>query len=335
VSLDHCIEVDDVLTVSGSAEDVHRVEVELRLGVIPVEGGDNQLSQLLSRELGIAEVLLTPRSGYIGEVIDEDRITHEFGVAVLGARRGASQIPLESELQFGDALLVKGTWDAIGSIQEAHQDLVVLGCPEEVASRVTELSARSAGALAILVGMVGLMVSGAVPVAIAALLAAAAMILSRCITTGQAYGAISWSTVILIAGMLPMATALENTGGAKQVADFLVSTLGAIGPTAVLAGIFVVATTLSQVMSNTATAVLMSPIVITAAEGLGVQPHPLMMGLAVAASTAFLTPIGTTTNLMVLAPGNYRFGDYARVGGPLVAIFLLISLVLIPIIWPF
>jgi di/tricarboxylate transporter len=335
VSLDHCIEVDDVLTVSGLAEDVHRAEVELRLGVIPVEGGDNQLSQLLSRELGIAEVLLTPRSGYIGEVIDEDRITREFGVAVLGARRGASQLPLESELQFGDALLVKGTWDAIGAIQEAHQDLVVVGCPEEVASGVTELSARSAGALAILVGMVGLMVSGAVPVAIAALLAAAAMILSRCITTGQAYGAISWSTVILIAGMLPMATALENTGGAKLVADILVSTLGAVGPTAVLAGIFVVTTTLSQVMSNTATAVLMSPIVITAAEGLGVQPHPLMMGLAVAASTAFLTPIGTTTNLMVLAPGNYRFGDYAKVGGPLVAIFLLICLVLIPIIWPF
>jgi di/tricarboxylate transporter len=183
--------------------------------------------------------------------------------------------------------------------------------------------------------MVGLMVSGAAPVAIAALLAAGAMVVSGCLTTRDAYRAISWSTVILIAGMLPMATALEATGGAKQVADLLVSTLGAIGPTAVLAGIFVVTTALSQVMSNTATAVLMSPIVLTAAVGLGVQPHPLMMGLAVAASTAFLTPIGTTTNLMVLAPGNYRFGDYAKVGGPLVAIFLLLSLVLIPIFWPF
>lgn len=211
----------------------------------------------------------------------------------------------------------------------------MVGCPAEIASQVTGLSTQSAVALAILVGMVGLMVSGAVPVAIAALVAAGAMILVGCITTQEAYSAVSWSTVILIAGMLPMATALENTGGAKQVADILVDTLGAIGPVAVLAGIFVVATTLSQVMSNTATAVLMSPIVIGTAEGLGVQPYPLMMGLAVAASTAFLTPIGTTTNLMVLSPGNYRFGDYAKVGGPLVAIFLLICLALIPIIWPF
>jgi di/tricarboxylate transporter len=190
-------------------------------------------------------------------------------------------------------------------------------------------------ALGILAGMVGLMVSGAVPVAIAALIAAAAMILTGCVGTAEAYRAISWSTVILIAAMLPMATALEATGGAKQVADLLVSTLGAVGPTAVLAGVFVVTTALSQVMSNTATAVLMSPIVITAAAGLGVEPHPLMMAIAVAASTAFLTPIGTTTNLMVLAPGNYRFGDYAKVGGPLVAMFLLISLILIPIFWPF
>jgi di/tricarboxylate transporter len=104
---------------------------------------------------------------------------------------------------------------------------------------------------------------------------------------------------------------------------------------AVLAGVFVVTTTLSQVMSNTATAVLMSPIVLTAAAGLGVDPHPLMMTIAVAASTAFLTPIGTTTNLMVLGPGEYEFGDYAKVGGPLVLIFLLICVVLIPIIWPF
>ena len=123
--------------------------------------------------------------------------------------------------------------------------------------------------------------------------------------------------------------------GARMVADFLVATLGSIGPVAILGGVFVITTTLSQVMSNTATAVLMCPIVLTAAAGMGVDPHPLMMGIAVAASTAFLTPIGTTTNLMVLGPGEYRFGDYAKVGAPLVTVFLVICLVLIPIIWPF
>ena len=334
-ALDQRIEPDDVLTVSAATEDVHRAEIELRLGVLPLDEAEGKLSDLLSRELGIAEVMLTPRSRFIGGVIPETRVAREFGVVVLGALRGTTQLPPDAALELGDSLLVKGTWQAIGDLADAHEDLVVVGRPDEVASQVTRLSAKSALALAILVAMVGLMVAGVVPVAIAALLAATAMVLTRCVGAAEAYRAISWSTVVLIAGMLPMATALEATGGARLVADLLVSTLGSIGPIAVLGGIFVVTTSLSQVMSNTATAVLMSPIVLTAAVGLGVQPHPLMMAIAVAASTAFLTPIGTTTNLMVLSPGNYRFGDYAKVGGPLVAIFLVISLALIPIIWPF
>jgi di/tricarboxylate transporter len=334
-SSDHRIEVGDVLTVTASAADIHRAEVELRLGVLPVGETQGLLSELMSRELGVAELLVTPRSRYIGALIPQDRIAGEFGLVVLGARRGVKLLPLEEPLQVGDSILVRGTWEAIGRIQDLQEDLVVVGRPEEVVTQVTRLNTRSALALAILAGMVLLMVSGAVPVAVASLLAAAAMLLCGCLSTSQAYRAISWSTVILIAGMLPMATALEASGGAEQIADLLVATLGSFGPVAVLAGIFVVATTLSQVMSNTATAVLMSPIVLTAAVGLGVEPHPLMMGLAVAASTAFLTPIGTTTNLMVLGPGNYRFGDYAKVGGPLVLIFLGICLVLIPILWPF
>jgi di/tricarboxylate transporter len=303
--------------------------------VLPIGELDGKLSNLLSQDLGIAEVILTPRSRYIGEVVPENRFSHELGVIVLGVRRGTNQLPAKERLRFGDTLLVKGTWKAINALKDAHIDLVVVGCPEEVASQVTQLSVRSVTAVIILVVMVGMMVSGIVPVAIAALIAAGAMILSGCLSTGEAYRAISWSTVVLIAGMLPMATALEATGGAGQVADLLVSTLGVVGPTAVLAGIFLVTTMLSQVMSNTATAVLMSPIVLTAAVGLGVQPYPLMMTVAVAASTAFLTPIGTTTNLMVLAPGDYRFSDYAKVGGPLVMIFMIICLILIPIIWPF
>jgi len=333
---DQTVAAGDILTVSGTREAVHRAEVELKLGVLPTEGPEGQLSELLSRELGIAEVLLTPRSSYLGEALPADRIADRFGVVILGARRGTEQLPADAEAQFGDSFLVKGTWEAIGQLQDDYpEDLVVVGRPEEVASQVTRLSTHSILAIGTLVGMVVLMVSGAVPVAVAAMLAAGAMILSGCIDTRQAYGAVSWSTVMLIAGMLPMATALEASGGAETVANILVSTLGSIGPVAVLAGVFVVTTTLSQVMSNTATAVLMSPIVLTAAMGLGVAPHPLMMTIAVAASTAFLTPIGTTTNLMVFGPGEYRFGDYAKVGGPLVAIFLVICMFLIPIFWPF
>jgi di/tricarboxylate transporter len=326
---------DDVLTVSGSREAIYRAEVELRLGVLPAGEGD-AATHLLSREVGLAEVLLTPRSQFIGAVAPTSRFLERVDVALLGARRGSTQLAPDAELQLGDSFLVRGTWDAIGQLgEEFRDDVVIVGCPADLASQVTQLSPRSFLAIAILAGMVSLMVSGLVPVAIASMLAAMAMILVGCIDVRQAYAAVSWSTVMLIAGMLPMATALDATGGARQVADLLVATLGSIGPVAVLGGVFVITTTLSQVMSNTATAVLMCPIVLTTAVGMGVDPHPLMMAIAVAASTAFLTPIGTTTNLMVLGPGEYRFADYAKVGAPLVTIFLAICLVLIPAIWSF
>ncbi len=334
-SSDYRVHEDDVLTVTASSEAVHRAEVELRLGVLPPDAAARSAAELISRELGVAEVVPTPRSRYLGEAIPADHIGDRFGVVLLGARRGGEPLGEDAVVQFGDSFLVKGTWEAIGRLEDEREDLLVVGRPEELASQVTSLSGRSAAAIAILAAMVVGMVSGVVPVSIAAMLAATAMIVTGCLDTRQAYSAVSWSTVMLIAGMLPMATALEASGGAERVADILVATLGGLGPVAVLAGVFFVTTTLSQVMSNTATAVLMSPIVLTAAEGLGVSPHPLMMTIAVAASTAFLTPIGTTTNLMVLGPGEYRFGDYAKVGAPLVAIFLALCTLLIPRIWSF
>ncbi len=211
----------------------------------------------------------------------------------------------------------------------------MVGRPEVLARQITQLTKKSFLALGILGAMVVLMVSDVVPIVVAALLAAGAMIVTRCITTSQAYRAISWSAVVLIGGMIPMALALESTGGAEWVADRLVETLGELGPTAVLAGMMLVALLSSQVISNTATAVLLSPIVITTAEGLAVDPHPLMMGLAVAAATAFLAPIATAPNLLVMVPGGYRFNDFPRVGGPLSVLFLAISVALIPLIWSF
>jgi di/tricarboxylate transporter len=218
---------------------------------------------------------------------------------------------------------------------EEKRNFVVVGQPEEIANQVTELNAKSWISVGILAAMVALMVTGAVPVVIASMLAAGGMLLTGSLTRTQAYRAISWSTVILIAAMIPMAIALEQTGGAQKIADGLVNTLGGLGAVPLLAGIFIVTTAFSQVISNTAAAVLMAPIVLSAAAGLGVSPHPMMMGLAVAASSAFLTPIGTAPNLMVMAPGGYRFTDYMKVGAPLLVAFFAISLILIPIFWPF
>jgi di/tricarboxylate transporter len=329
------INYNDVLIVSGTPAQARELEVAMQLGVLPIDDAGQGLGELLSQEIGIAEVLLTPRSSYVGKVVSEGAVGRTFGVVVLGLRRGDRVISTSEPLRFGDALLVRGTWDAIGTIADEQRNFVVVGQPEEIAAQVTELSPKSWLSMGILAAMVALMVTGLVPVVIASMLAAGARMVTGCRTQTQAYRAVSWSTVVLIAAMIPMAVALESTGGAQIIADGLVDSLGALGPIPLLAGVFLVTTAFSQVISNTAAAVLMVPIVLGAAAGLGVSPHPLMMGLAVGASSAFLTPIGTAPNLMVMAPGGYRFTDYAKVGVPLLALFLAVSLILIPIIWPF
>jgi len=329
------INYNDVFIVTGTAAQVRELSVRMRLGMLPIDDAGRELGELLSHEVGLAEVLLTPRSSYAGKVVSDGDIGNTFGVLILGIRRGDRLIETTDQLRFGDALLVRGTWEAIGRMAEEKRNFVVVGQPEEIANQVTELNTKSWISIAILAAMVVLMVTGVVPVVIASMLAAGAMLLMGSLTRTQAYRAISWSTVILIAAMIPMAIALEQTGGAQLVADGLVDTLGGFGPVPLLAGVFLVTTAFSQVISNTAAAVLMAPIVLSAAAGLGVSPYPMMMGLAVAASSAFLTPIGTAPNLMVMAPGGYRFTDYMRVGAPLLVAFLAVSLVLIPVFWPF
>ena len=326
---------NDILVVNGTPTQIRDLEVAMQLGVLPIDDAGDTLGELLSQEIGIAEVLLTPRSSYIGKRVAEGAIGKSFGVLVLGILRGDKQLALTEPLQFGDAMLVRGTWDAIGVMAEERRNFVVVGQPDELSTQVTELTPRSWLAIGILVVMVAMMVTGVVPVVIAAMLAAGAMLISNCLTKTQAYRAISWSTVILIGAMIPMAVALEATGAAQTIADGLVNTLGDLGAVPLLAGIMLVTTFFSQVISNTASAVLMAPIVLSASAGLGVDPHPMMMGLAVAASAAFLTPIGTAPNIMVMSPGGYRFSHYMRVGAPLLVIVIAVSLFLIPIIWPF
>jgi di/tricarboxylate transporter len=179
------------------------------------------------------------------------------------------------------------------------------------------------------------MVSGAVPTVMAALITAVVMILGGCLSPTQAYRAISWQSVVLIASMIPLSTALQTTGGATLLANVLVATVGAWGNLFLLGGVFLLTVALSQVISNTATAVLLTPIVLGTSAGLGVSPYPLLMTVAIGASTAFLTPIASTTNLMVMSPGTYTFKDFFYTGLPLVVLFLIVTLLLVPFIWPF
>jgi len=323
---------DNILVVRAPNEIIDKLMHELGLGLLPPADSPDQF---VSKEIGLVEVIPTPRSEYLGRPMALGQIAERFPVQLLAVRRrGKPVVNRDLTLEFGDSLLMRGTWEAIGELQSDRHNFVVVGTPEAMANEVVGLRPRAGLAVAALAGMVVLMVSGIVSTVVAALIAAVAMILGGCLSTREAYRSISWSSVVLIAAMIPMGRALEITGGASLVAEGLVNTLGDLSPVALMAGVFLLTTGFSQVINNTATAVLVAPIVMQAAITLGVSPYPLLMIVAVSASTAFLTPIGTTTNILVYSPGGYRFTDYIKVGLPLMLLFLAVSLVLVPVFWP-
>ncbi len=336
-SADTIIQTRDVMLVSGSSKDIDQIMVRYNLGIQRADSENPLLSEiLLSHEIGVAEVLLTPRSAYIGRKISDGNFAQKYNVRVLKIRRQDKQLEgMDEPLKFGDALLVRGRWQDIELIRNEARNFVIVGSPEEMSRQVVELNNQAVIATLSLVGMVILMVSGLVPTVIAASMAAMVMVVGGCLSMGQAYRAINWGSVVLIAALIPMSTALQTTGGAEFLSNGLVNSLGSVGPLALMGGIFLLTTAFSQVISNSAATVLVAPIVLQAATDLSVSPYPLLMIVAVSASAAFLTPIGSTTNLMVTTPGEYRFNDFVRVGLPLVLIFLVISLILVPLIWPF
>lgn len=326
------------LLVKGRQENAERVARRYQLKLRPLTGDGAALSgELLSSEVGIAEVLLAVRSRYIGRTLADMHFAEKFRVQVISIMRGERHLVKTSEpLKFGDALLVRGRWEDIDRLRDEERNFVVVGSPDQLARQVVELTPRSAFAVLAMAGMVIMMVTNVVPTVMAALIAALAMVLAGCLNVEQAYRAINWQSVVLIAAMIPMSTALQVTGGTELMAGVLIDTFGQWGPTALLAGVFLMTTTFGQAISNTATAILVAPIALQAAVGLGVSPLPVLIGgVAVAASASFMTPIGTTTNLMVYTPGGYRFVDYVKVGAPLTLLFFIVTLLLVPIIWPF
>jgi di/tricarboxylate transporter len=189
--------------------------------------------------------------------------------------------------------------------------------------------------VAVLGAMVVLLATGAVPAVVAGLLAAGALILLGVLTVGQAYRAISWTTVILVAGMIPLSTAMQETGAAALVAEGLVGALGGFGPHALVFGLVLLTVLFGQMISNMATAFIVIPIAVSIAAETGTSVLPLLMAVNVAAAASFLTPVATPANLMVMGPGGYRFGDYWKLGLPLALLSILVATILVPLIWPF
>lgn len=327
----------DILTVKGTTEDINKLMIKFRLGLLPLEPIVDELrNNLINQEVGMTEVIVTPKSILVGRKIQLGRYFKRFGVQLMAASRNNKPLTeREIVIKAGDAFLLRGIWSDIEQLKQHHENLVICGSPEGLSKTITELTLKSYIAIASLILMIVLLVFNLLPGAIAALISAGIILITGCVPISKAYKGISWISVVMIAAMIPMGLALQKTGTAQLLAQGLVDTLGTLNPIALLAGVFILTTAFSQVINNSATAVLMAPIVIIAANTLSIAAAPLMIAVAISASTAFLTPVGTTTNAMVMTAGGYNFKDYVRVGSPLLLLFLITTLLIVPILWPF
>lgn len=285
---------------------------------------------------GVTEVVVPPRSPLIGANLCTGMATPSGDLVLLAARRGSEQLKgSDIIVQAGDALLLQGTWDDLARHTEAPGAKVLPVDGPGRLRRSVPLGRGAKRAMVILAAMVVLLAIGVVPPAVAALLAASALVLTRTVTVAQAYQSISWTTVVLIAGMIPLSTAFIQTGTADLVADRLLALIGDAGPHVVLLALCLLTIVLGQLISNTATVLIVAPIAVSLSMTLGLSVRPFMMALTVAGAASFLTPIATPANLMVMEPGGYRFGDYWKLGLPLALWFLVVAVLYVPLIWPF
>jgi di/tricarboxylate transporter len=331
----------DHLMVRGDSEAAAALAAEMHLafreGATRGEGAET----LFNQRSGLAEVVIPPRSGLIGERVFPGMVTDSGDLIVLAVQRAGVEIAAAHAtkdsgilLQPGDIMLLQGTWKAL-DVHLNDPDVLVVSSPEMVRRQAVPMGPGAKHAVAILAAMVLLLATGIVPPAVAGLLAAGAIILSGIMSVEQSYRAISWTTVILVGAMMPLSTAMVETGAAKLMAERLVYMVGDAGPLALLAGLFVLTAIMGQLISNTATALIVIPIGVAAAASMGISPRPVLMSTAVAAAGAFLTPIATPTNLMVMGPGGYTFGDYWKLGLPLLTWFFVVAVFIVPLIWRF
>jgi di/tricarboxylate transporter len=255
-------------------------------------------------------------------------------LVVLAVQRlGEDRGPRSTVLAEGDSMLLHGSWEAVDALA-GHRDVLVVDSPDILRRQAVPMGRKAKTAIGVLVGMVVLLASGVVPPAVAGLLAACAMVLLGVVGVDQAYRSVSWQTLVLIGGLIPLSTAMTNSGLADSAATLIVGLAGPDRPLLLLLALFGFTAVLGQLTSNTATVLVVAPIAVAAGGATGVSVQPLLMLVAVAGAAAFLTPIATPANTMVMGPGDYRFADYWRLGLPIMVVWLVISLLLIPAVWP-
>ena len=337
------LQVDDVLYVRGTAENVEQFVIAYQLEMQKDNAAEEKSKggkSLDFYDIGIAEIVLMPSSKLINQTVQECGFRAKFNVNILGIRRNNEYIFRElgnERVHSGDVLLVQGTWANIDRLSNDDTEWVVLGQPLAEAAKVT-LDYKAPIAAAIMILMVCMMVFDFIPVApvTAVIIAGLLMVLTGCFRNVEAaYKTINWESIVLIAAMMPMSMALEKTGASEYISNSLVSGLGVYGPFALMAGIYFTTSLMTMFISNTATAVLLAPIAMNSAMQIGADPTPFLFAVAVGASMCFASPFSTPPNALVMPAGQYTFMDYIKVGLPLQIIMGIVMVFVLPLLFPF
>lgn len=327
-------EARDQLLVSGS---VDMISIFLKTGIQDVlivdEPTGTDPAMLEDDHTGFVEVMLSPHTVLSGMTLRQIQFREKYGLTVTAIlrkgkvhRSGLRDMPLD----FGDALLLFGQWEKIRLLGRESDFLVLTETAQE---QMREDKVKVA--LAVMAAVLLPVMAGWVPIYISAVMGAAVMVLTGCLTMEEAYRHIEWKAVFLIAGMMPLGTALDQSGAAHLLAEGLVGVLGPFGPYAALFGLLAITFAATSIIPTAALVVLMVPIALKTSAGLGISPYPLMMGIAMAASSSFTSPISHPANVLVMGPGGYRFMDYVKVGVPLTLVIFAVLMLLLPVFWPF
>ena len=325
------LQAEDLLLVTGRSEDFDLLHALTECKVEPAR--DEELAALESEDIGLIEAMLSPHTTLAGKTLRELNFREKYGLTVLAIWREGriyrTDFLRDMDLRFGDAMLLYGTRSNF-SLLGREPDFLVL---TESAQEHPNLS-KAKVSIPIMAAVLVPVMMGWLPIYISAVIGAAVMVLTRCLTMEEAYRAIEWKGIFLIAGMLPLGAALDSTGAAGYLASAVVDMMGGLGPTAVMAGLMVLTFMATCVIPTAALVVLMVPIILSTAADMNVAPYPMMMAMAMAASASFMTPISHPANVMVMGPGGYRFADYLKLGLPLTLVVLMTVLLVLPFFWP-
>jgi di/tricarboxylate transporter len=324
------LEAGDRLLIEGEERGVVSMAAIQTLRLIPTAA--LTLSDVETEAVGLMEVTLSPHSRLAGSTLRGLHFRSKYDLSVLAIWR-AGEVLLDDlpdiPLRFGDALLMYGRWDRLELLGSEPDFLVLTEAAQEPVR-----AERAPVAVLIMLAVVLAVLVGIAPIQIAAVIGAAFMVIAGCLTMDEAYHFIEWKAVFLIAGMVPLGTAMQASGLAQFVAERVVGLVGGAGDLPVIAGVFLLTVVGSQIMPNAVMALLIAPIALNTATSLGISPYSMMITVAVGATASFLTPVGHPANVLVMGPGGYRFSDYVRVGLPLVFVVLAVLLLVLPVVWP-